>query len=190
MYLPNILEDSGRGIKSFDLPSKLLQERIVYLGNEVNELTSTNVVMQLMWLNSSDPEKSIDFYINSPGGIITEGMAIYDTMNLISAKVNTICIGQASSMGSFLLSSGTGVRAATKNSRIMIHQPLGGAQGQASDIAIQAKEILRMKDMLLEIMVENSKGKCSEDSMLKLFDRDSFMSPEEALALGVIDKVL
>jgi len=190
MYFPHVIEKTGRSEKPIDLPSRLLQDRIVYLADEVNEMSANAIVMQFLWLSAEDPEKDIDFYINSPGGIITEGMAMYDIIQHIPNKVNTITVGQASSMGAFLLSTGTGTRKAMKHSRIMIHQPLGGAQGQATDIMITAKEIDRMKNELCQIMSERTCGKTSFETLMKKMDRDYFMDAEEALKLGLIDKIL
>ena len=189
MFFPSVIEKTGRNIKSFDLPTKLLQERIIYL-NEVDDISSASVVMQLLWLNSDNDSADINLYINSPGGVITSGMAIYDTINAISNKVNTIAIGQACSMGAFLLSSGTGLRGALKHSRIMIHQPSGGAGGMASDIEIQFNEIQRMKIELAHIMSKNSKGKSTFEKITNMSDRDTFLSAEECLNLGIIDKVI
>lgn len=155
-YIPYVIEKTGRGERSYDIYSRLLKDRIVMLSGEVNDAVSSSIVAQLLFLEAEDPTKDIYFYINSPGGVITSGMAIYDTMNYIRPDVCTICIGQAASMGAFLLSSGTkGKRYALPHARIMIHQPLGGAQGQATDIEIQAKEILRMKAELNEILAKN-----------------------------------
>ena len=156
-YVPTVIESSSRGEKSFDIFSRLLRERIIFLGTEIDDDVANSVVAQLLLLDSENPEKDIMLYINSPGGVITSGMAIYDTMNLIKADVQTICLGEAASMGAFLLSAGAkGKRMALPSARIMIHQPLGGAKGQATDIELEAKEILRMKDMLIGIMAENS----------------------------------
>ena len=156
-YVPTVIESSSRGEKSFDIFSRLLRERIIFLGTEIDDEVANSIVAQLLLLDSENPEKDIMLYINSPGGVITAGMAIYDTMNLIKADVQTICLGEAASMGAFLLSAGAkGKRMALPSARIMIHQPLGGAKGQATDIELEAKEILRMKDMLIGIMAENS----------------------------------
>ncbi|MDD3770306.1 ATP-dependent Clp endopeptidase proteolytic subunit ClpP [Sulfuricurvum sp. IAE1] len=188
-YIPYVIEKTGRGERSYDIYSRLLKDRIVMLSGEVNDAVSSSIVAQLLFLEAEDPTKDIYFYINSPGGVITSGMAIYDTMNYIRPDVCTICIGQAASMGAFLLSSGTkGKRYALPHARIMIHQPLGGAQGQATDIEIQAKEILRMKAELNEILAKNcgqSVKKLEKDT-----DRDNFMSAEEAVSYGIIDEVL
>jgi ATP-dependent Clp protease protease subunit len=190
MFLPDVIETTGRSTRAFSLPTKLLQERIIYLGTDVNDFTANAVVMQLLWLSADDSEKDIYLYINSPGGVVTEGMAIYDVINAIPNKVNTVCLGQACSMGAFLLSSGTGYRAALKHARIMVHQPSGGAAGMASDIEIQFKEIQRMKEELTRILANNTNGATSYDAMVKMSDRDTFMSAEEALSAGLIDKII
>ncbi len=188
-YVPTVIEASSRGERSFDIFSRLLRERIIFLGTEINDDVANSIVAQLLLLDSENPEKDIMLYINSPGGVITAGMAIYDTMNLIKADVQTICLGEAASMGSFLLSSGAkGKRMALPSSRIMIHQPLGGAQGQATDIELEAKEILRMKDMLTGILADNS-GQDIE-KVKKDCERDYYMSAEEAVKYGLIDKVI
>ena len=188
-YVPTVIESSSRGERSFDIFSRLLRERIIFLGTEINDEVANSVVAQLLLLDSENPEKDIMLYINSPGGVITAGMAIYDTMNLIKADVSTICLGEAASMGSFLLSSGTkGKRLALPSARIMIHQPLGGAQGQATDIELEAKEILRMKEMLTGILAKNS-GQDLE-RLQKDCERDYYMSAAEAVEYGLIDKVI
>ena len=188
-YVPTVIESSSRGEKSFDIFSRLLRERIIFLGTAIDDDVANSIVAQLLLLDSENPEKDIMLYINSPGGVITAGMAIYDTMNLIKADVQTICLGEAASMGSFLLSSGAkGKRMALPSARIMIHQPLGGAQGQATDIELEAKEILRMKDMLTGILSENS-GQDLE-KVKKDCERDYYMSAEEAVKYGLIDKVI
>jgi len=188
-YIPYVVEKTGRGERSYDIYSRLIKDRIVMLSGEVNDQVASTIVAQFLFLEAEDPEKDIYFYINSPGGVVTAGMAIFDTMNYIRPHVATICIGQAASMGAFLLSSGEkGKRYALPHARIMIHQPLGGAQGQATDIAIQAKEILRMKAELNEILSKNtgqSVKKVEEDT-----DRDNFMSAKEAVEYGMIDEVL
>lgn len=188
-YIPYVIEKTGRGERSYDIYSRLLKDRIIMLSGEVHDGVASSIVAQLLFLEAEDPTKDIYFYINSPGGVITSGMAIYDTMNYIRPDVCTICIGQAASMGAFLLSSGTkGKRYALPHARIMIHQPLGGAQGQATDIEIQAKEILRMKAELNEILAANcgqSVKKLEKDT-----DRDNFMSAAEAVTYGIIDEVL
>jgi len=188
-YIPYVIEKTGRGERSYDIYSRLLKDRIIMLSGEVHDQVASSIVAQLLFLEAEDPQKDIYFYINSPGGVITSGMAIYDTMNYIRPDVCTICIGQAASMGAFLLSSGAkGKRYALPHARIMIHQPLGGAQGQATDIEIQAKEILRMKSELNEILAKNcgqSVKKLEKDT-----DRDNFMSAAEAVTYGIIDEVL
>ena len=188
-YIPYVIEKTGRGERSYDIYSRLLKDRIVMLSGEVNDQVASTIVAQFLFLEAEDPEKDIYFYINSPGGVVTAGMAIYDTMNYIRPNVSTICIGQAASMGAFLLSSGeVGKRYALPHSRVMIHQPLGGAQGQASDIAIQAEEILRMKRELNSILAKNT-GQ-SVKKIEKDTDRDNFMSAKECVEYGMIDKVL
>lgn len=188
-YVPMVIESSSRGERSFDIFSRLLRERIVFLGEEIDDELANSIVAQLLLLDSENPEKDIMLYINSPGGVITAGMAIYDTMKSLRCDVSTICIGEAASMGSFLLSSGTkGKRLSLPSSRIMIHQPLGGAQGQATDIEIEAKEIIRMKNMLNAILSENSGQpieKIKQDT-----ERDYYMSAQEAVEYGLIDKVI
>ncbi|MDB2562033.1 ATP-dependent Clp endopeptidase proteolytic subunit ClpP [Sulfurimonas sp.] len=188
-YIPYVVEKTGRGERSYDIYSRLLKDRIVMLSGEVNDQVASTIVAQFLFLEAEDPEKDIFFYINSPGGVVTAGMAIFDTMNYIRPNVATICIGQAASMGAFLLSSGEkGKRYALPHARIMIHQPLGGAQGQASDIAIQAEEILRMKKELNAILAKNT-GQ-SIKTLEKDTDRDNFLSSKEALDYGLIDEVL
>lgn len=188
-YIPYVIEKTGRGERSYDIYSRLLKDRIIMLSGEVHDQVASSIVAQLLFLEAEDPQKDIYFYINSPGGVITSGMAIYDTMNYIRPDVCTICIGQAASMGAFLLSAGTkGKRYALPHARIMIHQPLGGAQGQATDIEIQAKEILRMKAELNEILAKN----CGQTvkKLEKDTDRDNFMSAAEGVEYGIIDEVL
>ncbi len=188
-YIPYVVEKTGRGERSYDIYSRLLKDRIVMLSGEVNDQVASTIVAQFLFLEAEDPEKDIYFYINSPGGVVTAGMAIFDTMNYIRPDVSTICIGQAASMGSFLLSAGEkGKRFALPHARIMIHQPLGGAQGQASDIAIQAEEILRMKKELNSILAKNT-GQTVK-AIEKDTDRDNFMSAKEAQKYGMIDEVL
>jgi len=188
-YVPTVIESSSRGERSFDIFSRLLRERIIFLGSEINDDVANAIVAQLLLLDSENPEKDIMLYINSPGGVITAGMAIYDTMNLIKADVSTICLGEAASMGSFLLSSGAkGKRLALPSARIMIHQPLGGAKGQATDIEIEAKEIMRMKKELTSILAENS-GQDIE-KVQKDCERDYYMSAAQAVEYGLIDKVI
>ena len=187
--VPMVVEQTGHGERSFDIFSRLLNDRIVFLSDEVNDTTASLIVAQMLFLEAQDPDKDISFYINSPGGSVTAGMAIYDTMNYIKCDVSTICIGMAASMGAFLLSAGTkGKRLALPNSEIMIHQPLGGAKGQASDIKIQADLILRTRDRLNRILAENT-GKTVEE-IARDTDRDNFMTAEQALAYGLVDKVL
>ena len=188
-YLPTVIEASSRGERSFDIFSRLLRDRIIILGSEIDDEVSSSIVAQLLLLDSENNEKDIMMYINSPGGVITAGMAIYDTMNLIKSDVSTICFGEAASMGAFLLSSGAkGKRLALPQARIMIHQPLGGAQGQATDIELEAKEILRMKTMLNTILSKNT-GKDIETIKADT-ERDNYMSSEEAKEYGLIDKVV
>lgn len=188
-YVPTVIESSSRGERSFDIFSRLLRERIIFLGEEVDDELANSIVAQLLLLDSENSEKDIMLYINSPGGSITAGMAIYDTMQLIKADVATICLGEAASMGAFLLSGGAkGKRMSLPGSRIMIHQPLGGAKGQATDIEIEAKEILRMRTMLNELLSEHSGQpieKIKEDT-----ERDYYMSAQEAIEYGLIDKVV
>ena len=188
-YVPTVIEASSRGERSFDIFSRLLRERIIFLGSEIDDDVANSVVAQLLLLDSENPEKDIMLYINSPGGVITAGMAIYDTMKLIKADVSTICLGDAASMGAFLLSGGTkGKRLALPNSRIMIHQPLGGAKGQATDIEIEAKEILRMKSMLNGLLAEHTGQKL--ETIKKDTERDNFMTAQEALEYGLSDKII
>ena len=184
-----VVEQTGRGERSYDIFSRLLNDRIIFLSDEVNDATASLVVAQLLYLEAQDPDKDISFYINSPGGSVTAGMAIYDTMNFIKCDVSTVCIGMAASMGAFLLSAGTkGKRFALPNSEIMIHQPLGGAKGQATDIKIQAELILRTRDRLNAILAKNT-GK-SIDEIARDTERDNYMTAEQALAYGLIDKVI
>ena len=187
--LPTVVEQSGRGDRAFDIYSRLLRDRIIFLGTEVNDQVADALVAQMLFLEADDPEKDIQLYINSPGGSVTAGLAIYDTIQQVSPDVVTICYGLAASMGAFLLSGGTkGKRLALPNARIMIHQPLGGAQGQAVEIEIQAKEILFLKSTLNKLLSEHtgqSLEKISEDT-----DRDHFLSPQEAVEYGLIDKVV
>ena len=187
--VPMVVEQTNRGERSYDIFSRLLNDRVIFLSDEVNDTTASLVVAQMLFLEAQDPDKDISFYINSPGGSVSAGMAIYDTMNFIKCDVSTICIGMAASMGAFLLSSGTkGKRFALPHSEIMIHQPLGGARGQATDIEIQAKHILRTKSILNKILAENT-GKPLE-LIEKDTDRDNYMTAEEALNYGLIDKIL
>ncbi len=187
--VPMVVEQTGRGERSFDIYSRLLKERVIFLVGPVNDQTANLVVAQLLFLEAEDPNKDIFFYINSPGGSVTAGMSIYDTMQFIKPDVSTLCIGQACSMGAFLLNAGAkGKRFTLPNSRIMIHQPLGGFQGQASDIAIHAQEILTLKDKLNRIMAEHS-GQ-SLERLEKDTDRDNFLSADQAQAYGLVDKVI
>ncbi len=187
--VPMVIEQTNRGERSFDIYSRLLKDRIIFLADEVNDATASLVVAQMLFLEAEDAEKDISFYINSPGGSVTAGMAIYDTMKFIKCDVSTICIGMAASMGAFLLSAGTkGKRMALPNSEIMIHQPLGGMKGQASDIKIHADHILRTKDTLNRILAENT-GKPLE-VIERDTDRDNFMSAQAALEYGLIDRVI
>ena len=185
-FVPVVIEQSSRGERSFDIFSRLLRERIIFLGTPIDDMVANLIVAQLLLLDSENPEKDIMLYINSPGGSVTAGLAIYDTMQHIRADVSTICLGQAASMGAFLLAAGTkGKRMALPHSRVLIHQPLGGAQGQATDIEIQAAEIVRIKKTLNEILTGQSLKKIEKDT-----DRDYIMTPAEALEYGMIDKVV
>lgn len=187
--IPIVVETTGRTERAYDIYSRLLKDRIILLSGEVNDHVASVICAQLLFLESEDPDKEIYMYINSPGGVVTAGMAIYDTMQYISAPVATLCMGQAASMGAFLLSAGEkGHRYSLPHSRILIHQPLGGAQGQATDIDIQAREILRLRKSLNSIMAENT-GRTVEE-IEKDTDRDNFMSAQEAVEYGLIDKVL
>ncbi|HNX77831.1 MAG TPA: ATP-dependent Clp endopeptidase proteolytic subunit ClpP [Candidatus Rifleibacterium sp.] len=187
--VPIVIEQSSRGERAFDIYSRLLKDRIIFLGGGIDDGMADLVVAQLLFLESEDPEKDISIYINSPGGVVTAGMAIYDTMQYIKPDVSTICMGQAASMGALLLAAGAhGKRYALPNSRIMIHQPLGGAQGQASDIEIQAQEILRMKDMLNDILANHTGQPLKR--IKRDTDRDFFMSSKEAKEYGLIDEVV
>ena len=187
--VPYVVEQTSRGERSYDIFSRLLNDRIVFLSEEVNDTTASLIVAQLLYLEAQDPDKDIQFYINSPGGSVTAGMAIYDTMQYIKPDVSTICVGLAASMGAFLLSSGAkGKRIALPNAEIMIHQPSGGSQGQASDIKIQAEQILRIRDNLNHILAENT-GKSVEQIAIDT-ERDHFMSAVEAQEYGLIDRVI
>ena len=186
--VPMVVEQTSKGERSYDIFSRLLNDRIIFLSDEVNDTTASLVVAQLLFLEAQDPDKDIYFYINSPGGSVTAGMAIYDTMKFIKCDVSTICIGMAASMGAFLLSAGTkGKRIALPNSQIMIHQPLGGAKGQATDIKIHAELILRTRDNLNRILAENT-GKSVEE-IARDTERDNFMTSQQALEYGLIDKI-
>lgn len=187
--VPYVIEQTSRGERSYDIYSRLLKDRIIFLSDEVNDATASVIIAQLLFLDAEDPEKDIHFYINSPGGSITAGLAIFDTMQHIKADVSTICVGMAASMGAFLLSGGAkGKRFALPNSEVMIHQPLGGSRGQASDIKIQAERILKMRDDLNRMLAEHTGQpieKIAEDT-----ERDNFMTAEEAKAYGLIDEVV
>ncbi|WP_145326390.1 MULTISPECIES: ATP-dependent Clp endopeptidase proteolytic subunit ClpP [Paenibacillus] len=188
-FIPMVVEQSNRGERAYDIYSRLLKDRIIFLGSDVNDVVANAIMAQMLFLAAEDPEKDIHLYINSPGGSITAGMAIYDTMQFIKPDVSTICVGMAASMGAFLLNAGAkGKRFALPNSEVMIHQPLGGAQGQASDIEIRARRILKMRDTLNRIIAERS-GQPLE-RIEKDTDRDYFMSAAEAAEYGIIDKVL
>lgn len=187
--VPTVIEQTNRGERAYDIYSRLLKDRIIFLSGPVEDSVSDIIIAQLLFLESEDPNKDIQFYINSPGGVVTSGLAIYDTMNYIKPDVSTICIGQAASMAAVLLSSGTkGKRFSLPNSNIMIHQPSGGAQGQASDIQIQAEQILKIKQRLNEILADNT-GK-SVEQLAKDTDRDFSMTAKEALDYGLIDQVI
>lgn len=187
--VPMVIEQTSRGERSFDIFSRLLKERIIFIGTPIDDMIANLVVAQLLFLDAEDAQKDIYIYVNSPGGVVTAGLAIYDTMQHVRAKVSTICVGQAASMGAVLLAAGaTGKRYSLPNARIMIHQPLGGAQGQATDISIQAKEILRIKDMLNEILAKHTGQPIKR--IQKDTDRDFFMSAEEAKEYGLVDEVL
>ena len=187
--VPMVVEQSGRGERAYDIYSRLLKERVVFLVGEVNEVTANLIVAQLLFLESDNPDKDISFYINSPGGSVSAGLAIYDTMQFVKPDVSTLCVGQAASMGALLLTAGAkGKRFCLPNSRVMIHQPLGGFRGQASDIEIHAKEILFLKQRLNEIMAKHS-GQ-SVDTVSKDTDRDNFLSGEQAVNYGLVDRVL
>ena len=186
--VPMVIEQTNRGERSYDIYSRLLEDRIIFLTGEINDVSADIVIAQLIYLEGKDPEKDISLYINSPGGSVTSGMAIYDTMNYIKCDVSTICVGMAASMGAFLLSSGAkGKRFSLPNSEIMIHQPLGGAQGQASDIKIQADHIMKIKDRMNRILAANTNQ--SLKKIEKDVDRDNYMSAEEALKYGLIDRI-
>ena len=187
--VPMVIETSGRGERAYDIYSRLLRERVIFLVGEVNDATASVVVAQLLFLESENPDKDIFFYINSPGGSVTAGMAIYDTMQFVKPNVSTLCIGQAASMGSFLLAAGEkGKRFALPNSRVMIHQPLGGFRGQASDIEIHAKEILYLKDRLNKLLAQHT-GQ-SLEKVERDTDRDNFLSADAAVEYGLVDKVI
>ena len=188
-YIPMVIEQSGRGERSYDIYSRLLKERVIFLVGPVNDNSANLIVAQLLFLEAENPDKDISFYINSPGGSVTAGMSIYDTMQFIKPDVSTLCIGQAASMGAFLLSAGTkGKRFSLPNSRVMIHQPSGGFQGQSSDIQIQAKEIMYLRERLNAILADNT-GKSSKEINVDT-ERDNFMGAEESVKYGLIDKVI
>ena len=188
-YLPHIIENTGRGEQSMDIYTRLLKDRIIFIGTPINDEIASAIVAQLLFLQMDDPKKDIHMYINSPGGVVTGGMAIYDTMNYLTCDVSTYCIGMAASMGTVLLAAGTGgKRFALPNSRIMIHQPSGGATGQASDISIAAREIIRWREKLNEVLAECT-GKTS-DEIKKDSDRDFYMSADEAKTYGLVDEVM
>ena len=187
--IPMVIEQSSRGERAYDIYSRLLKDRIVFLGTAMNDEIANLIIAQLLFLESEDPDKDINFYINSPGGVVTAGLAVYDTMQYIKPDITTVCIGQAASMGALLLTAGTkNKRYSLPNARILIHQPMGGFQGQASDVAIQAKEILRMKDTLNNILVQHTDKNI--DQIQADTDRDFFMTGEEAKAYGLIDHVI
>ena len=188
-YIPMVIEQSGRGERSFDIYSRLLKERVIFLVGPVNDMSANLIVAQLLFLEADNPDKDISFYINSPGGSVTAGMSIYDTMQFVKPDVSTLCIGQAASMGAFLLAAGTkGKRFSLPNSRVMIHQPSGGFQGQSSDIQIQAKEIMYLREKLNKILADHT-GKAAEEIDVDT-ERDNFMSAEESVKYGMIDKVI
>lgn len=188
-YMPSVIERSGNGERFYDIYSRLLKDRIIFVDGEINDLNADLVVAQILFLESENPDKDISIYINSPGGSVTAGLAIYDAMQYVKCDIQTICIGQAASMGAILLAGGTkGKRFALPSCRVMIHQPRGGVQGQESDIAVQAKEIIRLKKLSIKYLAE----KCGkpEDEIAKDMERDFFMSAEDALAYGIVDKVM
>lgn len=190
-YIPNpiVIEQTARGERQYDIYSRLLKDRIIFLGTEVNDVVANLIIAQLLFLQSDDPDKDVNIYINSPGGSVTAGMGIYDTMKFLKCDISTYCVGQAASMGAFLLSAGTpGKRYALPNARIMIHQPWGGFQGQATDIDIHAKEILRLKDRLNHLMAEHCKRDVAE--ITRDTERDNFLSAEQAKSYGLVDHVV
>ncbi len=189
MLIPYVIEQTGRGERGMDIYSRLLRDRIIFIGTAIDDHVSNIFIAQMLFLQMEDPKKDIQIYVNSPGGVVSAGLAIYDTMQFVTCDVVTSCVGQAASMGALLLASGTaGKRYALPNSRVMIHQPSGGTQGQASDITIQAKEILRMKDRLNEILAHHTKQ--SVETVSRDSDRDFFMSAQEAKAYGLVDEVV
>lgn len=188
MTIPYVIEKDGRGERTYDLYSRLLEDRIIFLSGEVNTATANSIVAQILYLETKDPNKDIYLYINSPGGSVNDGMAIYDTMNYVKCDINTICVGMAASMGAFLLSSGTkGKRFALANSEVMIHQPSGGVQGQATEIAIAAERIIKLRTKMNKILAKNTNQ--SFEKIVKDVERDYYMSAEEAKEYGIIDKV-
>lgn len=189
MLVPYVVDQTSSGERSYDIYSRLLEDRIVFISGEIDDASANTIVAELIYLEAKNPDKDICVYINSPGGSVTAGMAIYDTMKYVKCDVSTICIGLAASMGAFLLASGTkGKRFCLPNSEVMIHQPLGGAQGQASDIEITAKHIMKTKKKMIEMLAENT-GK-SKDKVAKDVDRDYYMTADEAVAYGIVDKVI
>ena len=187
-FIPYVIEQTGTGERSYDIFSRLLKERIIFLGDQVTDASAELIVAQMLFLEGEDPDKDIQFYINSPGGSVSAGMAIYDTMHFVKCDVSTICVGMAASMGSFLLAGGTkGKRFALPNSEILIHQPLGGTEGQASDIAIQAAHMARIKERMNRILAENTGN--SYEQLVKDTDRDNWMTAEQALEYGLIDHI-
>lgn len=187
--IPMVIETTSRGERAYDIYSRLLKDRIIILGSPINDMVASSIVAQLLFLESEDPDKDVNLYINSPGGVVSAGMAIYDTMNYIKCDVATTCIGMAASMGAVLLTAGAkGKRAVLPNARVMIHQPLGGVQGQASDIEIEAREIIRIKQSLSQILADNCGKKLSE--ILRDSDRNKWMDAQESVSYGVVDKVL
>lgn len=190
-YMPTIVEKDGRVEKSYDVLSRLLRDRIVYLNGEVNDETSCSIIAQMLYLEKEDPKADINFYINSPGGLVTAGLGIFDVMNFVQCHVKTLCIGQAASMGSFLLAAGEpGKRFSLPNSRIMIHQPLGGASGQATDVQIQANELLYVKEKLTNLLFDRTLGKVQKDVLVQKMERDCFLSAKDSLELGLIDRIV
>jgi ATP-dependent Clp protease protease subunit len=187
--VPMVIEQTNRGERAYDIYSRLLKDRIVFLGTPINDVVASSVVAQLLYLASEDPEKDINLYINSPGGVVSAGLAIYDTMRYVKPDVATTCVGMAASMGAVLLTGGTdGKRNLLPNARVMIHQPLGGVQGQASDIEIEAQEILRIKNLLCKIIADHSDK--DKDQVMKDFDRNKWMSADEALDYGLVDQIM
>ncbi len=187
--IPIVIEQTSRGERSYDIYSRLLKDRIIFLGTPIDDQVANAIIAQLLFLEAEDPEKDIYLYVNSPGGVVTAGMAIYDTMQYVRPKISTICVGQAASMGAVLLAAGEkGKRFALPHARIMIHQPLGGAQGQATDIEIQAREILRMKQMLNELLAKHTSR--DVEQLFRDTDRDFFMDGKQAVAYGLIDEVI